>query len=290
MQNQKVKGTRRTIEILYRLTGSMLMKLAERQGVTVVNYHNPSPEIFEAHMKLFARYFCFVGVDYLVHRSSTKTNPMFVTIDDGYAGNYLLLDTIRRYNIPLMIYVVANHIDTHSKYWFDVIDHGSELMKTLKSISDIERRLLLKEKFGYECDTEFSERTAMNSRELKTILSVGCSIGSHTLSHPILTQCKKNAARNEIAESRKLLSEKLDIEVKHFAYPNGTWNLEVASFVESAGYETARTISPGLFESGKCLFQIPCYGISDIASPGKALLQATGFWSFSKRQLRKTSV
>ena len=284
------KVGRKTKDVLLRLAGSIIMKLRVRRKVTIVNYHNPSPEVFAAHMKLFSERFTFVDANYLVHKALPTKNPLLVTVDDGYIGNFYLKETIRKYNVPLMIYVVVKHIDTNRKYWFDVVDHSSDIMKNLKSISNEERKSLLKREFDYECENEFSERTVMNSKELKAMRSIGCSIGSHTLSHPILTQCRKNVAKDEIEKSKKLLSEKLGIEIEHFAYPNGTWNLEIASFVESTGYKTGRTISPGLFKQGNSLFQLPCYGISDTASPGKALLQATGFWSFSKRHLRKYSL
>ncbi len=47
------------------------------------------------------------------------------------------------------------------------------------------------------------------------------TIGAHTVSHPFLAKCDAETARTEMAESRRMIEEKLGIRPEHFAYPVG---------------------------------------------------------------------
>ncbi|MBI3547911.1 MAG: polysaccharide deacetylase family protein [Elusimicrobia bacterium] len=62
--------------------------------------------------------------------------------------------------------------------------------------------------------------------------------GSHTLSHPKLPDLPLDAARREIAQSRKYLEDKLGREVLGFAYPHGAGagRPEIRALVREAGY------------------------------------------------------
>lgn len=67
-------------------------------------------------------------------------------------------------------------------------------------------------------------------------------IGSHTMSHAMLTRISKEVAAWEIMESKKVLEQKLEIPINHFCYPRGYYDEIIADIVEEAGYLTARTV------------------------------------------------
>jgi peptidoglycan/xylan/chitin deacetylase (PgdA/CDA1 family) len=73
------------------------------------------------------------------------------------------------------------------------------------------------------------------------------SIGSHTLSHPILSTLKDDELEFEIAESRTQLQARLGTEVPHFCYPNGSHNPAVVASVRRH-YDAAVTTEPGFVE------------------------------------------
>jgi hypothetical protein len=52
------------------------------------------------------------------------------------------------------------------------------------------------------------------------------TIGAHTMNHPILSNETYNNVVKEINDSIEKLSEMLNINIKYFAYPNGTTNLD----------------------------------------------------------------
>lgn len=87
-----------------------------------------------------------------------------------------------------------------------------------------------------------------------------CTIGSHTISHPMLRYSKN--AFNEISQSKQILEQKLGKPVLHFAYPYGKFSavsIKNMRMVKKAGYKSAM----GTIESKlttcfrKCIWYLP---------------------------------
>jgi peptidoglycan/xylan/chitin deacetylase (PgdA/CDA1 family) len=86
----------------------------------------------------------------------------------------------------------------------------------------------------------------MDPSQVREWISAGHQIGSHSLTHPYLTQLSQAQAREEITASRKKLEDLFGQRIEHFCYPYGDWNEEVADLVKAAGYTTACTTDSGL--------------------------------------------
>ena len=86
----------------------------------------------------------------------------------------------------------------------------------------------------------------MSADQLRTLASSGHEIGSHTHTHPRLTQLSSIECLNELQESQRLLESILDAPVQSLAYPNGDCNQSVAGAAAAAGYQYAVTTHPGL--------------------------------------------
>jgi peptidoglycan/xylan/chitin deacetylase (PgdA/CDA1 family) len=89
----------------------------------------------------------------------------------------------------------------------------------------------------------------MDWSELRSIDPAVVTIGSHTLSHPILTGLTPQAVVHEVQDSRRWLEQQLGRPVAHFCYPNGSNNPEVRKAV-AAVYETAVTTEYGQVRGG----------------------------------------
>jgi len=76
------------------------------------------------------------------------------------------------------------------------------------------------------------------------------SIGSHTMSHPLLTFVEEEEARREIIDSRRKLETVLGHPVMQFSFPFGGFNGRLVEFCREAGYERAYTTLPA-FASGE---------------------------------------
>jgi peptidoglycan/xylan/chitin deacetylase (PgdA/CDA1 family) len=75
-------------------------------------------------------------------------------------------------------------------------------------------------------------------------VTMGIEIGSHTRTHPILSEETYETQRDELSQSRAELSTRLGVAVDTLAYPNGTardYTADTTALAESAGYRAAVT-------------------------------------------------
>jgi peptidoglycan/xylan/chitin deacetylase (PgdA/CDA1 family) len=86
----------------------------------------------------------------------------------------------------------------------------------------------------------------MDVAQVKDWLAAGHYIGSHSLTHPRLTQATRAQAVEEISASRKKLEDLFGRSIEHFCYPYGDWNEAVRDLVIAAGYKTACTTVAGV--------------------------------------------
>lgn len=91
-------------------------------------------------------------------------------------------------------------------------------------------------------------RRSLTQEELDRIASK-FEIGSHTITHPLLTRIPLEQAAQEIVESRKILQKRYNQKIKKFAYPRGYANPEIQSIVQKAGYESARSTLVGYIDT-----------------------------------------
>ena len=90
-------------------------------------------------------------------------------------------------------------------------------------------------------DTSIGEapEKLMDMGQIREWLAAGHEIGSHSLTHPRLTQLAPEAAAEEIRASKKQLEDTFGVPIRHFCYPYGDWNVWVREQVQNAGYTTA---------------------------------------------------
>jgi peptidoglycan/xylan/chitin deacetylase (PgdA/CDA1 family) len=79
----------------------------------------------------------------------------------------------------------------------------------------------------------------------------GWEIGSHTMTHPVLTNVDDATLRQELAESKQALEQLTGTQCTAIAYPTGNVDSRVATAAEAAGYlagaalEGASSVPPG---------------------------------------------
>lgn len=210
-----------------------------------------------------------------------------ITIDDGYADAYqIAMPLLKKHGVPATLFVVTGFVDRGCWIWTDKMryllartrvesfsigevsggerffpgDDGSRAAAAgavnswLKLLGDEarERELgRLADELGVDLPAEpppgYEAITWDQAREME---AAGIEIGSHTVSHPILTNCDPRRVAVEVRESRRRLEEELGHQVDLFCYPNGNYSELVCREVERAGYGIAVTTDDGLISLG----------------------------------------
>jgi peptidoglycan/xylan/chitin deacetylase (PgdA/CDA1 family) len=210
-----------------------------------------------------------------------------VTIDDGYRDAYeVAYPLLRRFGAPATLFVPPDFIDRRAWIWTDkarfltrrtvsqrlAIKIGGppthlnlgDPMSRRDAADLINVRL---KRLPEEIKEEAIERLAralgvalpqtppdefgpIAWAEAREMQANGIEIGSHTMTHPILTGVSDERLRSELQESRSRLEEVLRRRIEQFCYPNGDHDERVRTEVALAGYRIAVTCVSGLNKRG----------------------------------------
>ena len=208
-------------------------------------------------------------------RSKRRHCRVLLTFDDGYLDNYeAAFPVLRAHGVQGVFFLATGMVGTASVPWWD---HIAYLMKTarhrrfrleypVRRLVDIDEdglgaslREVLKaykdpantnpERFIRELAEQAkgaslpeTQRRFLNWEEAREMIGGGMAIGSHTHSHPVLSQMEPESQRQELAGSRALLREHLGIEADVLAYPVGSpvsFSDETRQLAQEAGYRAA---------------------------------------------------
>jgi peptidoglycan/xylan/chitin deacetylase (PgdA/CDA1 family) len=83
------------------------------------------------------------------------------------------------------------------------------------------------------------ELATMDWTALRELCERGVAIGSHTVSHPHLTELGDDELRRELVDSRARLEDELGGRCRFLAYPYGEHDARTRAAAHAAGYEAA---------------------------------------------------
>jgi peptidoglycan/xylan/chitin deacetylase (PgdA/CDA1 family) len=89
------------------------------------------------------------------------------------------------------------------------------------------------------------------------MISEGWEVNSHSVTHPKLTEIGQRELEREVAESRRILEERLGVPIEFFCYPYGRFDARVVGAVRRAGYLGATTTRRGLASANANPFLLP---------------------------------
>ncbi len=216
-----------------------------------------------------------------------------VTLDDGYRDNLVWAKPIfDRHGVPYTIYVPTSFADGTGDLWWlafesivagndrievdgNIIDCGSlaakgrafawlVAAKIAQPSAAAEAAFMRRLTERYRFDGGAACRAAcMNWDELRQVAADPlATIGAHTVSHVALVRLSEKQVRKEFVDSRRILEQQLQREVRHLAYPFGSLTAvgkrEFAIAAET-GYATAVTTRLGVLtaDDGARLTELP---------------------------------
>ncbi len=165
-------------------------------------------------------------VDWLLDGGSLPERAIAVTFDDGYTDVYHQATPILgKQRVPATAFVISGLVDGKSRD-----------------------------------DSYHPSRPLLTWDEILSLSHSGWTIGSHTLSHPVLAQQTPGESHRELLESRQRLSEVLGYDVNLLAYPYGTRRTvsqRDRRLAQDAGYRAAFLDAIGAVSRDSDRFALP---------------------------------
>jgi peptidoglycan/xylan/chitin deacetylase (PgdA/CDA1 family) len=261
----------------------------ESQNILSIYFHNPSRSLFEKTIKwLILQKVTFISTDQLnlilEGKYRAPASAVLITLDDGWKANKEnVIQVAREFDIPLTIFISTEPVLQQKPFWWSynqrINEQGIGYMKSnaLKKWPNKERLAYLN---GYGFLNAYAEEAMEESDIIELDKDKNIFIESHTISHPILTQCTNEEADREIQFSKVQLEKTLGRKISGFAYPNGAYSQREISLLEKYGYDYAFT-TRSTFLTPKDLqsrFELPRFEVLDQVSFAENICRISGVW------------
>lgn len=248
-------------------------------------------EAFEQQIVVLKKHFKIINtveLTKLIERGEIVSERFAViTFDDGYLDNYTeALPILKKHSVTAVFYLTTTFLDSNQITWWDEISYllrkssgkvyqlpnsASEYILERNNIDNVIRKIMadIKQSKNLSIATALDDirmkfplakvelsaenyQLFMNWTHAKELLRQGMEIGSHTLTHPILSQLDTEQHKKEIVDSKVILEERLKCNINSIAYPVGRnycYNEQTLEFAAAAGYQIGFNNEPCLHRS-----------------------------------------
>jgi len=191
-----------------------------------------------------------------------------ISFDDGFEDVYsVAYPILKKYNVPFTIYLTTDFPEKKAMIWWVflekmLLDNSEIILSTGEKYKcgNLKDKIKLFEllsnriyKSNNNSTDEFkklfvdylenpifdNEEISLSWTQIQEMYNDGlCTIGSHSVSHSILTKITAQDLRNELINSKETIEDKLNLQVDHFSYPHSFVNDKVEDEVKKI-YKTA---------------------------------------------------
>jgi peptidoglycan/xylan/chitin deacetylase (PgdA/CDA1 family) len=251
-------------------------------------YHGVAPQgagKLAAQLRYLGRHFKVVSLGTMLERIMNGSHPLaheiVLTFDDGLRNNLTVVYPIlSELQLPATMFVCPALVESGEWLWNhemrcrlqtlaapDLAELRMKLLSPCASVDAIvewmktlpleQRRIaeatIRQATAGFVPTADQREAfDVMDWNDLRFLDRDLITVGSHTLSHPILTKLSGREIEAEILESRRCLEQRLQRKVEFFCYPNGAYDRRAYQLVQKT-YRAAVTTEGGVIEDGKAL-------------------------------------
>ena len=161
--------------------------------------------------------------DYLAIRRGEKPRPekpILVTFDDGFRSVYrYAFPALRRFGMKAIFFVTPDR-SSHNFVENAPLDEPA------------------------------------TDEELREMSAAGIAIESHAMTHRYLTDLDEDTVRWELAESRRVLEERIGRPVRYLAIPSGAYNGTIKRLARETGYHAVYSMGKGTMNPTSDLFAL----------------------------------
>jgi glycosyltransferase involved in cell wall biosynthesis/peptidoglycan/xylan/chitin deacetylase (PgdA/CDA1 family) len=237
-----------------------------------------------------------------LQQGALPPRTIVITFDDGYRDNLLSAKPLlEQHDIPATLFLTTGSIEGKSEFWWDELERillqTETLPRTLQlmmrqvagqwELSDASSSRL---RLYYELHERLQPLTHNGRQDIMNQLRLWAGvnsavreshqclsredvielhrgglfeIGSHTVTHPLLTSLPAESQRTEIQDGKSELENILGHEVTGFAYPYGQCTTETLELVRAAGFLCGCSVASAIVAPDADPFNLPRVKVED---------------------------
>jgi peptidoglycan/xylan/chitin deacetylase (PgdA/CDA1 family) len=233
--------------------------------------------------------FDIISMDEALQRLGQRSAKPFVTLtfDDGYRDNVEhALPILERHGAPFALFVTTGFADRTARLWWVELEEALRALDTI-SVEIDKMTVVMPSRTPAEKQAAFDSlywrlRDGPEERLLDVIASLMaqaglssaaiaerlcldwagisslarhplCTVGVHTLTHPMLAKHAPEVVHRELTESRAIIEARVGMAARHLAYPVGdptSAGPREFTLAAELGFASAVTTRPGMLFSG----------------------------------------
>lgn len=269
----------------------LFRQFIQNNKVSILLFHEIDRETAENTFIYLKRVYNIIDLNDFIEAVETKNNllipkkALIITFDDGLVKNYEMLPVVRKYNIPITIFLCSSIINTNRNFWYK-FNNTSVPLSELKVLTN-NKRLERMEKDGFIQDKEYDSPQAMSKPQIIE-MAENVNMQAHTKFHPCLPKCESDVAKEEIFGSKLDLEKEYGFDINAFAYPNGDYSERDVDLVKHAGYSCAVTVDYGFNTLDTNLFRLKRLSVNDTKDLNELIVKSSGVWAFLKSVIGRT--